>query len=58
MSDNVLEDFIEVDDFAKQVKRTTRTVFRWMNLPNGGLPYETSGGALQRSLAKLRLAVR
>jgi hypothetical protein len=42
MSDNVLEDFIDLEPFAIQVNRDPRTVRRWMNQPDG-LPFTRIG---------------
>jgi hypothetical protein len=42
---NLLEDFIDIEPFAAQVKRDPRTVHRWMNAPDG-LPYARIGNRL------------
>jgi hypothetical protein len=38
----VLDDYVEVEPFAKEVKRSPRTILRWMDEPNG-LPYSRIG---------------
>lgn len=46
MSDiNILEDFIDLEPFAKQVNRDPRTVRRWMDKPDG-LPYSRIGNRI------------
>jgi hypothetical protein len=40
--DNLLEGFVELSPFAAQMGRTTRTVRRWIDEPNG-LPYTRLG---------------
>jgi hypothetical protein len=43
MSKNgVLDDYVEVEPFAKEVGCSPRTVLRWMDEPNG-LPYSSIG---------------
>jgi hypothetical protein len=42
MSSPVLEDFLEVVPFAREIKRHPRTVKRWIDQPDG-LPYTTMG---------------
>jgi len=39
---DLLDDYIDIAPFAKEVKRSLRTVLRWMNAPNG-LPYSRIG---------------
>jgi hypothetical protein len=41
-SPQILEDFVDVPEFAAQLKRHVRTVRRMMNMPNG-LPYTRFG---------------
>lgn len=38
----LLDDYAEIEVFARDVKRTGRTVLRWMEEPNG-LPYTILG---------------
>jgi hypothetical protein len=38
----LLEDFLELDPFAAQIKRHPRTVRRWLD-KRGGLPYTRLG---------------
>jgi hypothetical protein len=46
MSDtNLLADYLDLEPFAKEVKRTTRTVRRWIDEP-GGLPYTRLGNRI------------
>jgi hypothetical protein len=47
MSDqaNLLQDFVELEPLAAQVKRTTRTVRRWIDEPDG-LPYTRIGSRI------------
>jgi hypothetical protein len=45
MSTNLFEDFLELEPFAAHVKRTTRTVRRWIDEPNG-LPYTQLGNRI------------
>jgi hypothetical protein len=35
---DILADYVEIEAFAAEVKRTPRTVIRWMDEPNG-LPF-------------------
>jgi hypothetical protein len=42
MSTNLFEDMLELEPFAAHVKRTPRTVRRWLDEPNG-LPYTKLG---------------
>ena len=35
---DLLDDYIDIEPFAKEVKRSPRTVLRWMDEPDG-LPY-------------------
>jgi hypothetical protein len=44
MSENFLDDYIDLESFAAQVRRHPRTVRRWMNEPNG-LPYVQLGNS-------------
>ena len=39
----ILSEYAEVDEFANEVDRTSRTVIRWMDEPNG-LPFTKLGG--------------
>ena len=39
---DLLDDYIDIEPFAKEVKRSPRTVLRWMDEPNG-LPYSRIG---------------
>jgi hypothetical protein len=39
---DILTDYAEVEAFAAEVKRSPRTVIRWMDEPNG-LPYTKLG---------------
>jgi hypothetical protein len=41
----VLDDFLDLPEFAAEVKKHPRTVRRWMNEPNG-LPYTWLGNQL------------
>jgi hypothetical protein len=50
---NLLEDFIDIEPFAAQVKRDPRTVRRWMNGPDG-LPYAKIGNRLLIHLPSAR----
>ena len=47
MSDttNLLDDFLDLEPFAKQVDRDPRTVRRWMDKPDG-LPYTRIGNRI------------
>jgi hypothetical protein len=47
MSDpnNFLQDFVDLEPLAAQVGRTTRTVRRWIDEPNG-LPYTRIGSRI------------
>jgi hypothetical protein len=42
MSINILEDLLEIEPFAAEVKRHPRTVRRWIDQPNG-LPFTRLG---------------
>ena len=42
MSMQVLDDFLDIEPFADQVKRDPRTVRRWMDEPDG-LPFTKMG---------------
>jgi hypothetical protein len=42
MSTNILEDLLEIEPFAAEIKRNPRTVRRWIDQPNG-LPYTRLG---------------
>jgi hypothetical protein len=42
MTTNLFEDMLELEPFAAEVQRTTRTVRRWLDEPNG-LPYTKLG---------------
>jgi hypothetical protein len=42
MPPTVLDEFLKVEDFARDIKRHPRTVSRWMRQPNG-LPYTQLG---------------
>jgi hypothetical protein len=44
-SSDLLEDFIDIEPFAAQVKRDPRTVRRWMRAADG-LPYAKIGNRL------------
>jgi hypothetical protein len=39
---NILVEYVEIEPFAAEVKRSPRTVIRWMDEPNG-LPYTKLG---------------
>jgi hypothetical protein len=39
---SLLDDYLDIEPFAKQVGRSTRTILRWMDEPNG-LPYSRIG---------------
>jgi hypothetical protein len=41
----LLEDFLDLDPFAAEVKRTPRTVRRWLDQQNG-LPYTRMGNRI------------
>jgi hypothetical protein len=45
MSANLFEDLMELEPFAAQVNRSTRTVRRWIDEPNG-LPYTQLGNRI------------
>jgi hypothetical protein len=45
MSIDVLEDLLEIELFAAEIKRHPRTVRRWIDQPNG-LPYTTLGNRI------------
>jgi hypothetical protein len=45
MPTDVLEDFLDLEPFAAQIKRHPRTVRRWMDKPNG-LPSTKVGSRL------------
>jgi hypothetical protein len=46
MSDiNLLTDYADLEPFAKEVKRTVRTVYAWMKEPDG-LPYTRIGNRI------------
>jgi hypothetical protein len=45
MSTNLLQDFLDLDPFAAEVKRNPRTVRRWLDEPNG-LPYTRIGNRI------------
>jgi hypothetical protein len=45
MSDNLLQDFVDLNPFAEQVNRDPRTVRRWIDQPNG-LPFTRIGNRL------------
>jgi hypothetical protein len=46
MSDtSLLADYLDLEPFAKEVDRTTRTVRRWIDAP-GGLPYVRLGNRI------------
>ena len=40
---DIFAEYAEIDTFADEVKRTPRTVIRWMDEPNG-LPFTKLGG--------------
>ena len=40
---HLLEDYIPYQSFAASLGRSERTIYRWMNRPNG-LPYTEVGG--------------
>ena len=42
---NLLDDYLDLEPFAKQVSRDPRTVRRWMNAPDG-LPYTRIGNRI------------
>jgi hypothetical protein len=42
---DLLDDFDDIDPFAKKVKRSPRTVRRWLNQPDG-LPYARIGNRI------------
>jgi hypothetical protein len=42
---NILEEFLDLEPFAREAKRTTRTVRRWMDEPNG-LPHTRIGNRI------------
>jgi len=41
----LLDDFLDLEPFAREVERDSRTVRRWMNAPNG-LPYTRIGNRI------------
>jgi hypothetical protein len=45
MSTNILEDLLEIELFAAEVKRNPRTVRRWIDQPDG-LPYTKLGNRI------------
>jgi hypothetical protein len=42
---NLLQDFLDLDPFAKEIDRHPRTVRRWLDEPNG-LPYAKIGNRI------------
>lgn len=42
---NILDDYLDLEHFAREAKRTTRSVRRWMDEP-GGLPYTRIGNRI------------
>jgi hypothetical protein len=44
-TDNLLQDFVDLNPFAAQVGRDPRTVRRWIDQPNG-LPFTRIGNRL------------
>jgi hypothetical protein len=44
-TDNLLQDFVDLDPFAAGINRTPRTVRRWIDAPDG-LPYVRVGSRL------------
>jgi len=45
MSISILQDLLEIEPFAAEVKRNPRTVRRWIDQPNG-LPYTKLGNRI------------
>jgi hypothetical protein len=45
MSSNLLQDYLDLEPFAAEVKRNPRTVRRWLDQPNG-LPYTRIGNRI------------
>ena len=45
MTNSLLDDFLDLEPFAKQVDRDPRTVRRWMDQPDG-LPYTRIGNRI------------
>ena len=45
MSSNLLQDYLDLEPFAAEVKRNPRTVRRWLDQPNG-LPYTKLGNRI------------
>ena len=45
MTSNLLDDFLDLEPFARQVCRDPRTVRRWMTEPDG-LPYTRIGNRI------------
>jgi hypothetical protein len=45
MPEKLLDDFLDLDPFAAEVKRHPRTVRRWLDQPNG-LPYTRIGNRI------------
>jgi hypothetical protein len=45
MPEKLMEDFLDLDPFAAEVKRHPRTVRRWLDQPNG-LPYTRIGNRI------------
>jgi hypothetical protein len=41
----LLDEFLEIEPFAADVNRSTRTIRRWIDMP-GGLPYTTVGNRI------------
>ena len=45
MSANILDDYVDLEPFSKQISRHSRTVRRWLNQPDG-LPYTRIGNRI------------
>lgn len=45
MSANILDDYLDLAPFAKEINRHPRTVRRWMDEPNG-LPFTRIGNRI------------
>jgi hypothetical protein len=45
MSTNLLQDYLDLEPFAAEMKRDPRTVRRWLNKPDG-LPYTRVGNRI------------
>jgi hypothetical protein len=45
MSSNILDDYVDLGPFSKEIGRHSRTVRRWLNQPDG-LPYTRIGNRI------------